>query len=580
MSATARLAAQNDASNSPHPRPIVLVDGVPEPGIEVVSIEWDDRTGRSSTRLFVSSAAITQPVLLEDRLIQVVVPVRLSGDETHEYTIVSGRTESKAADQSAGRFSSSLTIIDGWSEQLDTTAKHRWMLDANGTLLDAPSGWLGVGGRANRSANPVSIGNATAYVPSSQQESWTVEQALGYIATIYGFTIDLRTVSSSTRSAELINRVGLTTSLDTQLNEVLEPYGLWARTAPRPSSTANPHIVIVDPQGTDRVRLAESVDRSSPTSVISQERSGRSSTSQQWIAQAGREICEGTFLLIGNWDVTLESAPDTAFDQAQSTEFPTYANVFRRWVLNEDASVEADAFDLSGFFGFTVDPRPIPFADCLTLDDTLNRRPPIAEYSIDAGSSWLGFAGRVLVLRDRAGIYLDMTTLPVGFVDAGRSGQLQVRVTASLQSPVPEEVTRWRGNPFFDVAPPERFDLSAVYQTRTVHSSSIHRARIDVGTLLADEQQAGPLLEGWLADRLQRTQGAGLSSGERSTLRLSGWWWTLRPGDRIERSQQHSISPHRPGVSATPDVGVITRVRFCGDPGDSRDGTTELEVAS
>lgn len=445
-------------------------------------------------------------------------------------------------------------------------------------MIDASSGWLEIGVRSNRSAEQLVIGESKTYLPSTQQEAWSIEQAVGYLAAIHGFVTDIRDLPTRTRSAPIVDRIDLSATLATQLDHVLKPYGLWIRCVGHYTTGVAAQISIGDSTRATKIRIASPTNTAGPTSLLSMRQETPSTRSRHWIARGDSEVREGTFDLIGVWDDSLEAAPDTAFDRAQSTDFTVYANVFRRWVLNEDAAFDGAAFDLSKFFDRPIDPRPLPFRDCLTLDDTQEPRPPIVEFSIDAGINWLGFGGGVELLRDRAGVSLAMTTLPTGFVDAGRSGQLRVRVTAGLASPVPEDVTRWRGNPFFSPDAPEIFDLRSLYGTRVVDASSVHRTGIDAGTLEADEQQAAPLLDAWLVARLDRMAHSGSVSRGRATIVLRGWWWTLRPGDRLFAGGGRGLEPTGRHEAIDGRGAVVTRVRFFADSDRSTDGTTEFQL--
>ena len=117
-------------------------------------------------------------------------------------------------------------------------------------------------------------------------------------------------------------------------------------------------------------------------------------------------------------------------------------------------------------------------------------------------------------------------------------GQEQgLRVTVSLQSPVPVQVLRWRGNPFAGAGPQRTFDLGNTFEfragCRNEHlfcSSPTGREFFSQGCNRSDRAA----LNDWLISRIRREDLAGdANSRGKAVLTLAGVWPLLRPGDRL-----------------------------------------------
>jgi hypothetical protein len=468
-------------------------------------------------------------------------------------------------------------VSDRWDDALDRAMPTRWVLDAAGTLGVRDAGWIGVGTRANRSSERVTVHGVSTHVPSGHAGAWSVADALAYLAASHRFEIDLSGLNPAVRDAPLVTRVSLSRTLGEQLAEVLEPYGMWVQREVEPSGDAPPSIRVVPLDQTARVRLEPAWDPGRPSSIVRTRIDVPARRSRRWVARGARPVVEDTFELLPGWDRALEVAPDSAFDRGQSSDFALYGNVFRRWVLNEDAAFEGPAFDLSAFFGQAVMPARLAFGACVTLDDAGQRRPPLIEFSLDEGATWSRFAEAVDVLGDRAGVRVEATSLSGPYLDAGRAGTLRVRVTASLTSPLPEEVARWRGNPFYSPAPDAVFDLAELYASRRVAAGSVHRAAIDAGELSAAMSEAPPRLAGWLNDRLERLEATGWRGG-RAEVRLLGAWWTLRPGDRVFGGGGDGLNIEGGDEAIDGRGAVIERVRIVCDEGVDDGVWTDLTL--
>lgn len=253
----------------------------------------------------------------------------------------------------------------------------------------------------------------------------------------------------------------------------------------------------------------------------------------KFVAQADGQRVESTFDLLPGWDASDESAADAEYARSTSNDFDAVANVFRLWVLNEDGAFDGAAFDLTTFFdeGRAIDPQAMRFEQALTRDSAGRSVGAPVQYSLDGGASWSRWPGAAVVLRDRAGVYLDDDALPAGFLSAVRSGDGRVRITASLQSPLPLQGVRWRGNPFAGAFDQRRLDVSDRFAWRRVAPSSRFANQIDSGERSADIVDDRAAMMTWLA----QYAGEQAAAGGRVTIQAVGPMLGLRLGDRLDQ---------------------------------------------
>ena len=296
----------------------------------------------------------------------------------------------------------------------------------------------------------------------------------------------------------------------------------------RPASSGRP-IRINWPSESDPIGEVIEVNTEQPTS-----------TAQLWIARADGWRVESTFDLVGGWDPALEGQADDEYDKDDSSDFVMYADVYRRWVLNEDGYYtqtpyyRGQAFNLNAFFNTTgINPQPLRFEDNLTLDEWGDPRKPEIEVSVNAGSSWVSIVMASDILTDRAGIYLDPKTLPTDFLTAAKNGTARVRVTASLTSPRPIEISRWFGNPFRCTFDPKVIDVSDQFRFARIGPQSIHYSDVSAGTAQADVSDDQQAMFTWLTDRVTRHANGSHMRGGEATLVLAGTRPLLKPGDRL-----------------------------------------------
>jgi hypothetical protein len=245
---------------------------------------------------------------------------------------------------------------------------------------------------------------------------------------------------------------------------------------------------------------------------------------QPWIARAGGKLVESTFNLVHGWDAALEGQADEVYSRGHDS-FTQYANVYRHWVLNEDGRFTAApfsqgaAFDLGAFFeDAPMSPQPRKFLSCLTLDDANRRRAVLVQMSLDSGATWSNYSGGVSVRADRCAIYLDDATLPAAFLAAAKANTAAIRVTATIQSPKPLDVLRWRGNPFAGTLPPQVLDVCDTFASARVDEQSIHAAGLAAGSLSALQSDPRDAMSQWLLSRVQRETLSGAQPRGRAKL--------------------------------------------------------------
>ena len=498
MNACASLQAKSVSSVRQVPQPIVFVEGSPWPDLVVLDYQSQGPTDRRLLTLTEPGDLLSEPAdRWSGRPVVVGVARRLDDEQIRWHTLAQGRLRQVKTQRQSQVDQQQLELIDEWSEKLDAAASTLWWFDHDAGLIAQPSGILRAGLPGNRSEQRHTVAGRQVYVLQEGGQPWTLSQALELLSALHAITLEQSLVPREQADAPLSSDVNFAGALERSLTDLLEPYGLVIQQRLSPIGSIRPPRYVVRP--TDRGRQID-LRRTAPLSQADQR---PLALAQQWIVRGAPQQIESTFTLTSGWDANLQGQPDSDYDRTTSNDFATYANVYRRWVLNEDAHFAGSAFDLSAFFneGF-IRPQPLRLGSCLTQDDSGVSRPVIVEISTDSGANWIGYPGQAIVLRNRAAVYLDDATLPATFFAAAKVGSAQVRATATLTSPQPVELARWRGNPFAGTQPPRLFTLTDTFAFRQVHEQSIHRNAIDLGTLIADEVDDSLAMHDWLIHRL------------------------------------------------------------------------------
>ncbi len=553
MSAGASLGAVHRSGVSDDPAPVVFIDGVPEPRLAVERYAVDGPLDIRSADLSVDSIG-SGPGALERWLcsqVSIGLPMRLSDGSASWLILMRGAFKRVEAGEAVGASKRWFGLVDAWDDLLSRPTQSIWWRNPNGTLVQRDSGLLAIGPDANRSqlTYPINGNNVHVIQPGSGL-SWTVADALASLSAWSGLGLELRGLPREVTDADLAASIDLAKPKKLALQGILEAYGLVVqrdlmraggsvteRRVVRPCATGRP-IKIVWADGKHPIGDALKLGSDQPAKAA-----------RQWIARADGWRVESSFVLVGGWDPALQGQPDDEYDKALSSDFTTFADVYRRWVLNEDGLFSGPpynrgpAFDLTAFFGHgTIGPRPLVFQSNLTLNDSGTPMKPVIEISTNSGAGWSIFSGARRVLDDRAGVYLDTTKLPAAFLAAAKAGTARVRVTATLVSPIPVELKRWHGNAQPGTLPANVVDVSSAFGFRRVDPQSVHHPFIQTGFYQADEADDSGRMLRWLVDKMARLAALAPSDG-RASLQVAGTLPLLRPGD-------HLFDVGGPGVTA------------------------------
>lgn len=396
---------------------------------------------------------------------------------------------------------------------------------------------------------------------------WTVGAAVESLLAMAGLDAEV-TLPAEASAERLLRPIDLRWPLRRALGELLEAQGLvMRRELSREAGQVAEHRCVQPASRGALVRLAWA-DESRPLGEVLRIESHRPiEAAERWVARAAGWRIESTFALVPGWDPALEGLEDGAYHRG-SASFAERAAVYRVWALNEDGRYTAPpflrgpAFDLATFFGADVPGQPLRFLPCLTLDDAGVPRPPIVEVSLDGGATWSGYGGIASVREEIAAVSLDDAALPPAFLTAAKAGDARVRVTASLRSPLPVEVARWRGNPFAGAGDPRVLQVGDAFGFRRVAETSVHHHAVLAGSLRADEADDGAALSQWLAARVAAAHDAGAAGGDgRAALELAGPWLSLRPGDRLVDAGGPGIDPAGRAEAIARRGAVARRVR-------------------
>ncbi len=528
----------------PEARPVVLIDGVPEPRLSARELRMTGPIDRRSATLDVVPSS-DRGKLIDHWVnsdIALAIPNRLVDETIRWSVLLHGRLNGGEITLSAGADDHAVELVDHWTLSLDKPVRAAWWQTSGGLLFDdARPAVMKIGDDANRSEQTWEIGGQTVHVFQGNGQQWTIITALASLNAMASLALSLKLIPSDIRDQPLTRAVDLGRSIGDTISTILEPFGLVVqRDLARESGVVIEKRTVRDANHGRIISLAWT-DNQRPVGQVSRVDTNRPAEGgQQWIARTNGWRVESTFDMVKGWDPSLEGQPDATYDKNNNPNFGTYANVFRLWALNEDGQLsgspynQGTPFDLGQFFGVAlIRPRALRFLPTLTLDDTGDGRPPIVEISNDAGVNWSVYPGAVVISTGQATVYLNDAALPVSFLAAAKVGNAKVRVTASLQSPAPVQLRRWSGNPFVGIKPAKVFELGDAFRFQRVSPGSIHYNDLVAGQLAADEINQTNALNDWLFGKIKRSAGTVEAQPGRTRLTLVGAWPLLRPGDQI-----------------------------------------------
>lgn len=562
MKACASVGPVRRSGVAVDPLPLVLIGGAPEPRLSVETVGSRGPLDIRSARLSVDGPDVSPEVLARWLCspITVACPHRLVDDTSAWPVLIQGELKRVDATTSAAGQGQWFDLLDGWGTSIQNPVESIWWLNSTGGLIKQPAGVLSIGSASNRSVGVFDFNGEPAHViENGSGLSWTVATALATASAFAGLSLLLHGLPREIAMAQLLAPIDLTRPVAEALKSIIEPYGLVIQRDINRSAGVIVERRCVRPISKGRPVRVGWADTDQPLGEVLKAVSDRpAQAAQLWIVRAGGWLVESTFELVGAWDPALEGQPDSDYDMANSSDFAAFADVFRRWVLNEDGFFtgppynQGPTFDLTAFFAMgEVDPQTLEFKSNITLETDGTAKKPIVEMSTDAGSSWSVFPNSFKVITGRAGVYLDPPTLPPVFLTAAKAGLARLRVTASLKSPHRVELQRWRGNAFTGKLPPRVIDRSGIFRFQRVDDQSIHQAKIQTGELQADELDQTNQMRAWLIDQMMLHEQGGEPNDGRATVELAGAWPMLRPGDRL-------MQAGGPGLTAAGQAQALT----------------------
>ncbi len=262
----------------------------------------------------------------------------------------------------------------------------------------------------------------------------------------------------------------------------------------------------------------------------------------RWTAVGRGAVVESTFDLLPGWPGEAQGLTDAEYGRSTSSDFDAVANVYRRWVLNEDGGLPGPRYDATALFadGRATPAVPLRLGPALSTDPAGRSMGVVVDVSTDA-QHWSRYPGVVLVLADRAGVRFDDDALPPALLAAAKAGTLAVRVTATLRNPLPMTDVRWAGNPFAGPFEERRVDLADRFAHRRVDATSKYAASIAAGARGADQVDERGDLAAWLA-----RHAVAAPDERRAALELPRLMPGLRIGDRcFEPDTQRALGIDR-----------------------------------
>ncbi|MEO1235556.1 MAG: hypothetical protein AAFX76_02080 [Planctomycetota bacterium] len=533
MAATATFPSVHTSATQPSTLPVVFVEGRPTPELTVNRYATDSPLGRREITVTASKSRELRH--WRNRSASIAIPRAIAGGEVRWQVLSTGRLSDSQGRVSVGHDAVELRLSENWAEALSQIPETFWAVDSHERIVRANSLVFGVGRRANRSTERHSVGGRWVYLPSTENNEWAIEQVIATLDAVYRLSLDPLRLASAMRHLPLTETIELSGPADGGLADLLTANRLFVDRRFTGVEATIGERRVVRPLVSGRSVSISFPKADRHRGIVSKFEVAQPDTGpRRWVAYGSPPVVESTFDLIPGWDATLEGGSPDAYDPAGNPDFSRYVNVYRRWVLNEDAQADGPVFDLASFFGQPgLAPTPRRFGPCVAQDDAERPLSPVLEYSLDVGVTWVRLTGGWSVLADRAGVLVTEGTLASGWIDAAAAGSLRLRLTASLTSPNPIEAARWRGNPFGTTRSPVVLDWSDRFARRQVAAASIHHAAVRAGTLGADERDDTAAMADRLVRRLDQEEQTPSADPARIELTLTGVRPEWRVGDRL-----------------------------------------------
>ena len=589
MNACASLGAVSRTGVSDDLEPMVFIDGSPEPRLRVSAYEADGPLDSRRAELYVDDEMISPSVIRHWLRADCVLalPVPMIDGEVRWPVLVSGALKRTDSDEAATRHDIGFVLVGSWEAALSLPQGDIWWINDSGVIESKDVGILNVGEKANRSTIRHNMSGDLIYlIEAGTGLIWTVSDALETISATCGLDLQLHGIPRDVMDAELAQSVDLSKPLSDVLSRILKPYDLVVTREASRSGGSIVEVRSIRPvsQGR-RIRVVWADDQNTPGDALSIFSDHPTRAARQWMGRADGWIVESTFDMVRAWDPALEGQANDEYDKNLSSNFPLYADVYRRWVLNEDGYYSqppynrGPSYDLNAFFGVTgIATQTLPFEDNLTYTSEGNRLEPVVEISINGGTDWIITTMPFDVLSDRAGVYLDPTSLPSDFLLAAKIGLARVRVTAALTCPLPVVMSRWQGNAFTPPLPDKQIDVSDRFFFRRVDPQSIHYTGVTAGSLTADVVDHTRDMFRWLVEAMTRHDRSGDRLEGEAKLKLAGLWPLLRPGDRLLEVRGRGLAVNGQAQSLTELGGTIHNIKHDYASGSSTGRTATIDM--
>ncbi|MEM1353384.1 MAG: hypothetical protein AAGH88_00725 [Planctomycetota bacterium] len=480
---SAATPALDPDASSPSTLPVVLVDSRPEPGLAVT--QWQAESPLDRRAALVQG---TRPA--GDPQITLAIPHRLNDGQVHWQALLSGRLQDQTTERSVGEERTAILLNDAWAQQVDRALTP---------------------GQRNRMTDVQTMRELLEVLNRTLPDF----ESCGISSAVLDQRIDLG-LSDTLSPARVLERVCSRFDLRCRTDITRTHSGERRVTRLLPADRGRPITLPWARGGVGRVALVRG--ETAPTRAL------------RCIALGSPPRLEDTYTLTPAWDPALQSQPDLQYDPQTSTDFSRYARVFRGWVLNEDGAFSGPMYDANAAFYLpTGNPTPpLRLTDCLTTDATGQRLEPVVEYSVNTGVDWQPLSGDFDLMDDRAGVLVTEPTLAAGWVTAGKTGDLLLRVTATLVGDSPIQAERLIGNPFLGEPTTQASDFGDAYRYDRVAAGSLHDTAIQAGDLFANQRDDRAALGDTVLDEPSPI-------GVRADLRveLIGAWPALQPGDRV-----------------------------------------------
>jgi len=568
MNAAASLPEQAFTATVPTLAPVLRVDGVPIPFVDIVAMESSGPLleQHATAALAADAPCAAQDLLRYAGVVDVAVALQMDDGDAQWLVLMEAAPGSMIAASAPSHTSRQLVLPSRWTQRLSHgSGSVPVAVGGDVAQRDLDEGPMWIGRDWWMSAETHTVNGLTVHLPSRGGGPWSVAALIRSIGAMLGVGIETPSLLTGSAGPIMPEALNLAGGLGAALQEALGQAGLVLR-------QAGPNSFTAMPSGVSVCEVAWA-DGSDSFASLSEQRESKEEAAV--VAAYTRRVWrEGTFALVGGWSPALEGQGASAYAVGTAADYSAVRDVYRYWVLNEDAAFSGPphshaAFDLRAFFGDAqLAAQAARLEPPLTRSASGQPMPPLVQFSLDAGSTWLDFDQPVELATDRAALRLS-DTLPAGFLAAGESGALRLRVTASLARPSHVEETKWMGNPFSSGLRRHAIDVSDVVRYHSIDPSSVFTAEVAAGNrsadLADDRGRHRQLLDAFarrVADR----------PADEGSMRLSGFWPRLLPGDTLRRVAGQAVR----------DAGVVRGVRHVYKP-SGRAGSgwyTHIEIGA